>query len=327
MRHAEALGYSRMGIWDSPALFREPWVTLASVARDTTELRIGTWVTNPISRHPLVTASALATLEDLAPGRSYLGIGSGGTGVWHLGHETAKLVDVRAYITAIRQLFSSGKTTYRGAEARMEWGRGLSVPIIMSAHGPRSLRLAGELADGVIVGLGISPDVVKSSLELIAEGAEVSGRTLADIEVWFTCFWFVDERPGAALAEGAWAATSFAMHFSRGRVEGKFVPAEYREGIAKLGEQYDLVAHGRVNDELKRTYVELADSLGIGDYIRSRFMFCGTPDEVESQISAAVAAGASNFDGAIDADLEEHKRRITDWAQLVMPRFKGEPHD
>ena len=85
MRRAEALGYSRVGVWDSPALFREPWVTLASVARDTTTMRVGTWVTNPISRHPVVTAASLATLADLAPGRAYLGIGSGGTGVWHLG--------------------------------------------------------------------------------------------------------------------------------------------------------------------------------------------------------------------------------------------------
>ena len=324
MRDAEALGYARMGVWDSPALFRDPWVSLASVARDTSRLRIGTWVSNPISRHPVVTASSMATLEDLAPGRAYLGIGTGGTGVLHLGHEAATLLDVSEYITAIRDLFSVGRATYRGADARMEWARGLSVPIIMSAHGPRALRLAGEIADGVVVGLGITPEVVAGSLALIAEGAETSGRTLADIEVWFTCFWFVDERPGAALAEGAWAATSFAMHFSRGRVAGKFVPEEYHDGIAELGEHYDLIAHGRVDDDLKREYVDLANSLGIGDYVRRRFMLCGTPDEVETQIRAAIGAGATNFDGAIDADLDEHRRRITDWARLVVPRFGGE---
>ena len=91
--------------------------------------------------------------------------------------------------------------------------------------------------------------------------------------------------------------------------------------IARLGEQYDLVTHGRVTDELKRRYVERADALGIGDYIRSRFMFCGTPAEVESQIRAAMAAGARNFDGAIDADVDEHRRRIGAWAELVLPRF------
>ena len=321
MRDAEALGYDRMGVWDSPALFREPWMTLAAVARETSTLRIGTWVSNPVSRHPVVTASAIATLEDLAPGRTYFGIGSGGTGVWHLGRRAARLGDLREYVATVRQLLAEGTATYRGAECRLEWGRGVSVPIIMSAHGPRALRLAGEIADGVVCGLGITPSVVSGCLDRITEGAESAGRTLADLEVWFTCFWFVDPEPGAALAEGAWAATAFAMHFSQGRVEGKFVPDEYREGITRLGEQYDLVTHGKVTDDLKRAYVERADALGIGDYIRSRFMFCGTPAEVESRIRAAMAAGAQNFDGAIDADLDEHRRRIGTWAELVLPRF------
>ena len=324
VRDAEALGYDRMGVWDSPALFRDPWMTLGAVARETSTIRLGTWVSNPVSRHPVVTASAIATLEDLAPGRTYFGIGSGGTGVWHLGHPAARLADLREYVATVRGLLAEGRATYQGSDCRLEWGRGVSVPIVMSAHGPRALRLAGEIADGVICGLGILPEVVSGCLDLIAEGAESAGRTLADLEVWFTCFWFVDPEPGVAQAEGAWAATAFAMHFSQGRVEGKFVPEEYREGIARLGEQYDLVTHGKVADDLKRRYVERADALGIGDYVRSRFMFCGTPGEVESQIRAAMAAGARNFDGALDADLDERRRRIGNWAELVLPRFGGE---
>ena len=326
IRDAEALGFDRMGVWDSPALFRDPWMTLGAVARATSTIRLGTWVSNPVSRHPVATASAMATLEDLAPGRTYFGIGSGGTGVWHLGHPAARLADLRDYVATVRKLLADGRADHQGSECRMEWGRGLTVPIIMSAHGPRSLRLAGEIADGVICGLGILPEVVSGCLELISEGAESAGRTLADLEVWFTCFWFVDAEPGAALAEGAWAATAFAMHFSRGRVEGKFVAEEYRDGIARLGEQYDLVTHGRVTDDQKRRYVERADELGIGDYVRSRFMFCGTPEEVESQIRTAMAAGARNFDGALDANLEERRRRIGNWADLVLPRFgRGMP--
>jgi hypothetical protein len=131
------------------------------------------------------------------------------------------------------------------------------------------------------------------------------------------------------MAEGAWAATSFAMHFARGRTDGKFVPDEYREAIAALGADYDLVEHGRVNADTRGRYVERADELGIGEYIRRRFMFCGTPGEVEGQIREATAAGARNFDGAIDADLDAHRVRITRWASLVLPRFgvPAPPHE
>ena len=79
------------------------------------------------------------------------------------------------------------------------------------------------------------------------------------------------------------------------------------------------------NVEAMVAAVELADRLGVGPYLRERFMFAGTPDEVEAQLRAAVGAGARNFDGAIDADQPEHERRITTWAQLVLPRFTAGP--
>src|SRR5262245_45097305 len=100
---AEALGYDRIGIWDSPALFREPWVVLSALATTTQRIMVGTWVTNPLTRHPVVTASAAASLDDLAPGRVFIGIGSGDTGVLHLGLRAAPLVQLKRYALAVRQ--------------------------------------------------------------------------------------------------------------------------------------------------------------------------------------------------------------------------------
>jgi 5,10-methylenetetrahydromethanopterin reductase len=319
---AEAMGFDRLGAWDSPALFREPWVTLAAVAGTTDRLRIGTWVTNPVTRHPLVTAAAVATLADLAPGRAYLGIGSGGTGVFHAGRTSSSLEALRAYVLAVRDLLARGEATHAGAPVRLAWAR-RSVPILVAAHGPRALRLAGEVGDGVIVGLGLTPDVVAASLERIDDGARASGRRVDDLEVWFTGFWFVDPAPGRAVAAGSWAATSFASHFARTGVEDKFVPPELRAGIVELGRRYDYVTHGAVGDDQKAEYATLAERLGVGEYLRRRFVIAGTPDEVESQLRAAVAAGARRFDGAIDADLPEHRARIGAWAEHVLPRFRA----
>jgi 5,10-methylenetetrahydromethanopterin reductase len=321
MRRAEALGYDRFGVWDSPALFREPWTTLASVARDTGRIRLGTWVTNPLSRHPLVTAASAATVDDLAPGRVYIGIGAGGTGAWHLGYRTAKLAELEAYVLAVRGLLETGAANWNGRTLTLPWAGPRQVPIVMGAHASRSLRLAGRIADGVVVGLGISPEAVAGSLELLEAGAREAGRGLDDVEVWFTSFWWVDEEQGRAQAEGAWSATAFALHFADSGVEGKFIPAELQAPLLEIGKAYDLRSHGHPSDEQKAEYVELADRLGVGDYLRRRFMLAGTPAEVEEQIRAAVAAGARNFDGAIDADLPEHERRIERWAKLVLPRF------
>jgi 5,10-methylenetetrahydromethanopterin reductase len=324
MRRAELLGYDRFGVWDSPALFREPWTTLASVARDTERIRLGTWVTNPLSRHPLVTAACAATVDDLAPGRVYLGIGAGGTGAWHLGYPTARLAELEAYVLAVRALLERGAADWRGHALTLPWAGPRRIPIVMGAHAPRSLRLAGRIADGVVIGLGVSPEVVSGSLELLAAGAAEAGRTVADLDVWFTSLWWVDERPGRALADGAWSATAFALHFVDSGVTGKFIPEELEAPLLEVGKAYDLRSHGHPTREQKAAYVELADRLGVGDYLRRRFMLAGTPGEVEGQIRAAVAAGAANFDGAIDADLPEHERRIEQWASLVLPRFARE---
>ena len=320
---AEGLGYDRIGIWDSPALFREPWVVLGAIAGSTHRAAIGTWVTNPQTRHPLVTASAAASVDDLAPGRAYIGIGSGGTGVLHAGRGTSSLDELERYITAVRRLLEDGEADYDGATVILPWVR-RRIPIIVAAHGPRALRLAGRIGDGVIVGLGITPEVVAASLELIDEGAREGGRRVDDLDVWFTCFWFVDPEPGVARRQASWAATAFAAHFARTGVAGKFVPPEFQDGIVELGRRYDYVSHGAVPEQQKDAYAAMARDLGVGEYLQRRFVFGGTPDEVESQIRSAMGAGASRFDGAIDADLPAHQDRIASWARFVLPRFRGE---
>jgi len=314
---AEHLGYHRIGIWDSPALFREPWIVLAAAAQMTSSIALGTWVTNPSTRHPVVTASAAATLDDLAPGRVYIGIGSGDTGVSHLGMKAASLQHLEDYMIALRHLLQDGSAMYRSESIRLTWAR-RHLPILLAAHGPRSLRLAGRVADGVIVGLGVTPDAIQGSLALIEEGARESGRSLSDLHIWFTCFWFVDPRPGVAKQAGAWAAASFASHFARTGTAGKFVPPEYEAPLIELGKRYDKLTHGSVPDEQKAQYAEIAQKLGVLDYFQQRFTFSGTPDEVQQQVNAAMQAGASRFDGAIDADLPEHRERIEAWSRWII---------
>ena len=120
---AESLGYHRIGVADSPALYRDLWVSLTHVALNTHRLPFGPWVTNPVTRHPVVTASAASALAEIAPGRVCIGVGSGNSGVYNAGRRAATLASLREYVTTLRSLLTTGEAEYRGGTARLTMAR------------------------------------------------------------------------------------------------------------------------------------------------------------------------------------------------------------
>lgn len=316
---ADTLDFHRVGIWDSPALYREVWMSLAAVARNTRCIRLGPWVTNPLTRHPVVTASAAATLDELAPGRVVLGIGTGDSGVYNLGGTASPLTVLCEYIRAVRSLLENGEAEWRGKSLSMPWGGGRSIPIWASAHGTRSLRAVAGIADGVIVGLGVSPEIIGQCRTILSEAADEMGRDPNDIETWWMAPWYVDEDSDAARASGLWHVASLVHHWSRTSTYGKLLPTEYRDAVLALGSRYDLATHGIPTDEQKRDYARLATQLGLADYLLSRFTFSGTPREVAEQVRAAFRAGATNLDCANPAAPGHIMDRPRRWANSVVP--------
>src|SRR5262245_27193372 len=107
-RTAEACGFELLGISDSQSLCRDVYITLALCAASTERIRLGPRVITPITRHPAVAASAAATLEDLAPGRTMLGIGTGDSAAYNIGHRAASLVELAEYAGTVRSLLTDG---------------------------------------------------------------------------------------------------------------------------------------------------------------------------------------------------------------------------
>lgn len=322
---AERAGYDRLGVWDSPALFHDPWVTLGSLAEKTSRVRLGTWVTNPLTRHPVVTASAAAALDALAPGRVVLGIGTGDSGVYNLARAAAPLDALADYVSAVRGLLRDGRAQWQGSELRMRPADN-PVPIWVAAHGARAIRTAGRIGDGVIFGLGISPEVVKSCLDMLARGAAEAGRDPAGLETWFTAPWYVDADGEAARQAALWHVASLAHHISRSGVVGKFIPEEYAAGIIQLGESYDLLSHGAPGQERREQYSALARSEGIADYLTDRFTIAGTPEQCAAQVLRAAAAGAIRHDCANDSPAGSLGDRPNAWASQVMPLLANDIH-
>lgn len=155
-RIAEQLGYTRAWFYDSPALYPDVWVQLCRAAERTSRIGLGTGVTIPSLRHPMVTAAAIGTLVSIAGReRVVVGIGSGFTGRLTMGQRPLRWSYVRQYVAALRALLRGEEVEWEGGVIKMLHPEGyaaprpIDVPIVIAAAGPKGIAAARELADGV----------------------------------------------------------------------------------------------------------------------------------------------------------------------------------
>jgi 5,10-methylenetetrahydromethanopterin reductase len=155
-RIAEQLGYVRAWFYDSPALYPDVWVQLCRAGENTGHIGLGPGVLVPALRHPMVNASAIATLASLiGPERVAVGVGSGFTGRLALGRRPSRWSEVAEYVRVVKALLRGEQTKWDGAAIEMlHWAgfappRPIEVPFLIAAQGPRGVAVAKELGEGV----------------------------------------------------------------------------------------------------------------------------------------------------------------------------------
>jgi 5,10-methylenetetrahydromethanopterin reductase len=290
-------------------------MVLAQCATSTERIRFGPRVITPVTRHPAVAASAAATLEELAPGRTLIGIGSGDSAAYNIGLKAAPLAELREYALTIRELLERGTATYHGRSARLTWSRA-RIPIYLAASGPKTLRLAGQIADGVVIRTGILPEIVRDSIAQVRAGAREAGRDPADIDMWWWPDVNVAESRRAAVAEITMSLAVAGNHLTRFTTEGKHIPPDLLDKVKILGQRYAFASHtlpGSANGRL-------IEDLGLVDYLADRFAAAGTPADCIAKIEAAAEAGARQFWMSVHFDDKE--RFLRDWATRVAPAFR-----
>jgi 5,10-methylenetetrahydromethanopterin reductase len=153
---AEQIGYERAWCYDSPALYPDVWMTLSLAALRTSRIGLGPAVLIPSLRHPIVNAAAIATLEELAPGRTAAGIGAGFTGRYTLGQPPMRWADVGDYVRVVRSLLLGEEAVWEGAVIKLLDRDPVQVPIFIGADGPKGRALAAGIGDGIF-GSGLPP--------------------------------------------------------------------------------------------------------------------------------------------------------------------------
>lgn len=163
---------------------RDVYSTLAVLSMLTSKVRLGTGVTNPYTRNVAVTASSIASINELSGGRAVLGIGPGDKATFDkMGIDWDKpLTRVKSSVAAIRAFLAKEQVSqagFQGAQLAFSAGK---IPIYIGAQGPKMLELAGAVGDGVLINAS-HPDDFKYAVPMIRQGAEKAGRRPEDVEI------------------------------------------------------------------------------------------------------------------------------------------------
>src|SRR4051794_25977021 len=145
---AEELGFDVFWVADTHLIWRDAWVLLGAIARDTKSIRIGPGVTHPIVRHPSTIAAAMHTLAELAPGRVNLGIGIGDSGPANMGLPRASLAQLEAAVVDIKAMLRGEAVESDGTPLRLAYASDQAVPVYVAGASDRTHRMAGRVAEG-----------------------------------------------------------------------------------------------------------------------------------------------------------------------------------
>jgi 5,10-methylenetetrahydromethanopterin reductase len=268
---ADAMGYSTLWVLDSHLLFHEVYTLLGALAVSTTRIRLGTAVTNPLTRHPTVTAAAFSTLAELSGGRASLGISVGDSALKSMNLEVAKMSVLAETVSLCRKLLGGEAVSFGEGKTAQLYHVGPNVPIYVAATGPKMLELAGRIADGVILMNGIAPELIREAVRIVREGERAAAR----------------EEGGVKIA--VWAAchpSHQAVKFNVARAILRNIPGQVdgltRRVAATVKQAYDFRQHGRAQADFARL---------IPDEIIARFAFSGEPPAIARQVEALAPCG------------------------------------
>lgn len=284
-RQAEAAGFSYGWIFDSHVLWQEPYPLLTLMAANTERMRLGTCVTNPAVRDATVTASLLATLNQISGGRMDLGIGRGDSSRRVMGKKPTTLARLEETVQVVRDLCAGKKITYEEREIQMAWSDAVP-PVWVAGYGPKALRCAGRVGDGVVLQFA-DPHLIKWCLGFVREGAEEAGRDFSKIRVMSAAPVWVSDDLKKARDQVRWFPALVSNHIVD--LVSRYKPEELPEELTAYirdRKGYDYLHHAEVGS---------SNAEFVTDEIVDRFAIVGTAEEHIRRLRELIAVGVTQF--------------------------------
>jgi 5,10-methylenetetrahydromethanopterin reductase len=202
----EDAGLDGVGMHDHPSSGRDAYLALALAARATQRLRLFPATSSPVVRHPLLLASLAHSLEEIAPGRIDLTVAPGFISTRSIGQPRAPLAVMREAIGELRRLLAGEAVGFGPTATRLRNRSAVPTPVYMLAAGPRMIELAGEVADGAFLMVGLHPAAVQAARARLEAGAARAGRSLSNFPVVFVITFGLGDRQVGARWVRSWFA-------------------------------------------------------------------------------------------------------------------------
>jgi 5,10-methylenetetrahydromethanopterin reductase len=289
-RLAEEAGFE--AVWQAESrLVREATIPLAAFAAVTDRIKLGSGVVSMWVRNPAFLAATFSTLDDLAPGRVILGIGAwwdplaSKVGV----SRERPLRAMREVVETVRALLAGETVTFKGEFVQLDdveldyvhqARAAKAVPIVIGATGDQMLRLAGEIADGVLLNYLVSPSYNRRALGLLAEGAARAGRTLDDLDRPQLVVCSMDEDRTSAL-DAARLLVAQYLGQQPHIMKASGVPADLLEDIGRV------MTWPAGPEEVRRAAALVPDE------VVQLITASGTPAECRAKVNEYVQAGCT----------------------------------
>jgi len=292
-RQIEARGFSTLWYADE-RFYRETYTGLAVCAMVTERLLLGTGVTDPYTRHPALTAMAAGSLDELSGGRAVIGFGAGRAGYHNIGITLERPARrIREAIEIIKRLLAGEHLDYDGEifktnDLSLKFPTRADIPIVLAGDGPQVLRVAGALADGVMIGHCASPKILAERMAFVREGQERAGRTQGPrVVVRLDASVSHDGEAGmyqakVRLGRYLWIRYPEISYLPQ---HGLTMPAELDRRFREAGPA------NRTHD--LRVFERFADLIP-DEFVRP-IKLAGTPADVKEQMAALIAAGADEI--------------------------------
>lgn len=316
---AEALGWDGLVFADTQNITGDPYSALCLSAHRTEKLKLGVGVTNPVTRHPAVTASAIHTVQVESGGRALLGIGRGDSSLAHLGMRPAPVRELVTYVERVQRFLSGDVVDLDGVPSENMWIRHTNlpkVPVDVAATGPKVIAAAARLADGVTFSVGADLDRLRWAIDVARSARADHGLAGAPFSMgaWVTVVSHPDVDRARQLARGGMGIFAHFAGMPGGHQE--HLDDEERAIADRLGAEYDLANHGRADASHA--------SLLTDDFV-DRFGIVGP---VEHCVERLVAIADLGFDrlvvvpGSRDLDPEISKDLFLRLSLEVLPEVR-----